>query len=136
MIRTKVAPLALALLAAGVSLVSADANAKGCNGYVNQWEWGCAPWDNNNGPQYPHYKKPAAAKPAPARVAAPPAPTSTLVNRSAAPIIGTNSAGVIAAGAGNAVSRNGAGTIAAGGGNIASHNGAGTIAAGGGNFHK
>ncbi|UZK66674.1 hypothetical protein [Sphingomonas sp. M1-B02] len=29
----------------------------GCNGVVNIFLWGCAPWDNNNGPQYPYYRK-------------------------------------------------------------------------------
>lgn len=34
------------------------AGAKGCNGVVNQLVWGCAAWDNNNGPQYPNYRAP------------------------------------------------------------------------------
>lgn len=37
--------------------VSAPANAAGCNGVVNPFVWGCAPWDNNNGPNYPYFKK-------------------------------------------------------------------------------
>jgi len=61
----------LAIAAAGGVLLSlGQAEAAGCNGHVNVAEWGCAPWDNNNGPQFPHYVAPA--KPAPAHVA--PAP--------------------------------------------------------------
>jgi len=40
------------------------AHARGCNGVVNQFEWGCAYWDNNNGPQFPHYVAPRPAPPA------------------------------------------------------------------------
>lgn len=41
----------LALLGAG------KAGAAGCNGVVNVFVWGCAPWDNNNGQQFPYYRK-------------------------------------------------------------------------------
>ena len=38
--------------------VTTPANAgTGCNGVVNVFVWGCAPWDNNNGSQYPYYQK-------------------------------------------------------------------------------
>lgn len=91
-----------ALAAAGA------ANARGCNGYVNQWEWGCAPWDNNNGPQYPHYHGPAAH------------PASRIdISRSATPRYNANLRPDLA-------NRNGAGLITAGGGNV--------ITGGGGNF--
>ena len=55
-----------AVIAAGAIYIgSNEANAKGCNGVVDQLKWGCAAWDNNNGPQYPHYKAPQnAAQPA------------------------------------------------------------------------
>ena len=115
-------------MAAALAFAVSPAQAAGCNGHVNVAEWGCAPWDNNNGPQFPHYVKPHAqpAKPpqvqrpvvsAPPHVAAPP-PALLAPNRGN---------GVIAAGGGNAVNhnQNGNGVIAAGGGN--------TIAAGGGN---
>jgi hypothetical protein len=36
-----------------------SASAKGCNGHVEPLRWGCAAWDNNNGPNYPYYKAPA-----------------------------------------------------------------------------
>lgn len=53
--------IAMALLAAGASIMSASsASAAGCNGVVNPVVWGCAPWDNNNGPGFPNYKAPAA----------------------------------------------------------------------------
>ena len=45
---------------ASVALMTAatPANAgTGCNGVVNPLVWGCAPWDNNNGPNFPYYKK-------------------------------------------------------------------------------
>ena len=29
----------------------------GCNGVINIFVWGCAPWDNNNGAQHPYYNK-------------------------------------------------------------------------------
>ena len=52
-------PMAIALAAASLALVvgATPAAAGGCNGVVNPFVWGCAPWDNNNGPNYPYYKK-------------------------------------------------------------------------------
>ncbi len=50
----------ICLASASVALLSvaAPANAgTGCNGVINPLVWGCAPWDNNNGPNYPYYKK-------------------------------------------------------------------------------
>lgn len=35
----------------------------GCNGVVNPFVWGCAPWDNNNGPKYPYYNKTQVTRP-------------------------------------------------------------------------
>ena len=51
---------ASAVLVTGV-LTTGTAGAAGCNGVVNQFVWGCAAWDNNNGPQYPNYKPPKQA---------------------------------------------------------------------------
>lgn len=86
--------------AAILSLAAAlPAAAKGCNGVVNVAVWGCAPWDNNNGPQFPNYR------PARAPVAPPPA-------------IIRPQAGVIAAGGGNVIAAGGGNVIAAGGGNV------------------
>jgi hypothetical protein len=53
--------IGLSLLAAATTFSSA-ALANGCNGVVSQLEWGCAAWDNNNGPQFPHYNKTGAAQ--------------------------------------------------------------------------
>lgn len=54
--------LAVLGLVAGASVLAAGpASARGCNGVVSQGEWGCAYWDNNNGPQFPHYRAPQAA---------------------------------------------------------------------------
>ena len=48
------------LAAASAALVAgaAPAMAAGCNGVVNPLVWGCAPWDNNNGPQFAYYVNP------------------------------------------------------------------------------
>jgi hypothetical protein len=43
----------------GFAAASAPASAgTGCNGVVNQLVWGCAFWDNNNGPNFPYYRNP------------------------------------------------------------------------------
>lgn len=51
----------LPVLAAVVYFLPGSATpawSNGCNGVVDQLKWGCAIWDNNNGPQYPHYQPP------------------------------------------------------------------------------
>jgi hypothetical protein len=129
----------LGTAAMALVLAVSPAQAAGCNGHVNAMEWGCAPWDNNNGPQFPHYTKPAPRK------AATPAP-STLATGHARPVVNNNARvappaqhtapiatnrnghGVIAAGGGN--------TIAAGGGNVVGPGGASLLSTNGGNFHK
>jgi hypothetical protein len=115
MTRKKVARLGFAAaagLVAGVSFLTAnEASAKGCNGVVSPMEWGCAAWDNNNGPEFPHYKKKAsAAKPATAPAQPVVAPPKQVV----APNAG---AGIISGGAGNAVPKNSSGIISGGAGN-------------------
>jgi hypothetical protein len=126
MIHRKLAPVALAILgvAAGVTFFSSDASAKGCNGVVNQLEWGCAAWDNNNGPQYPHYKKPeaqpAAKSPSVPPPAAAAASAAAVQQRNGAPIISTNGGGIVAQGGGNAVNKSG--IVAQGGGNATQKN--------------
>ena len=119
-------------LAAGLSFVATEAAARGCNGVVNQLEWGCAAWDNNNGPQYPHYKGNApAAKPAAAAAAATPKPV--LVPNAGAGIVAQGGGNIVAQGGGNL--KNGNGIVAQGGGNL--KNGNGIVAQGGGNMtHK
>ncbi|MES2986478.1 MAG: hypothetical protein V4808_01095 [Pseudomonadota bacterium] len=52
--------LRLAAIAAAFFAAAAATPASagtGCNGVVNVFVWGCAPWDNNNGSQYPYYRK-------------------------------------------------------------------------------
>ena len=63
MARRKTTIATYVLLATGAWLMSAgEAGAAGCNGVVDQFKWGCAAWDNNNGPQFPHYKAPKKKK--------------------------------------------------------------------------
>lgn len=130
MVHRKKSALGLALLTitAGAALLSAGpASAKGCNGHVNQLEWGCAPWDNNNGPQYPHYKKPEAQ---PAKQAAPTVPPPSVASQikpgSGAPVINGTGSGIVGTNGGN--------IVAQGGGNVA--NKSGIVAQGGGNLKK
>jgi len=105
-------------LAAGLCVMAAqEAGAKGCNGVVSQGEWGCAAWDNNNGPQFPHYKKPGAAQPAavvaPSALAKP--PQAVLAPNK---VVNSGGAGIVAAGGGNIVSAGGGNIVSAGGGNM------------------
>ena len=93
---------ALALLGVAAFLstvVSTDAAAAGCNGVVDQFKWGCAAWDNNNGPQFPHYKPPKKAQ-APARVQAPARPSAPVAGHAVAPnqgnrLIGNDGASLV-----------------------------------------
>jgi hypothetical protein len=111
--------LMLSLSAGLCVLATQEAGAKGCNGVVSQGEWGCAAWDNNNGPQYPHYKKPGAAQPA--AVVAPSA-----LAKQPQPVLAPN----------KGVSPNGAGLVASGGGNLVSSGGGNLVSSGGGNMKK
>jgi hypothetical protein len=86
----------MALLTLGAAT---PALANGCNGYVNQFEWGCAAWDNNNGPQYPHYHG-SARQPMNIRRGA----TAQYRSNAGMNVRGNlNAAGVIPAGAGNVI---------------------------------
>jgi hypothetical protein len=112
----------LTIFAAGMGLLalsSPQAEAKGCNGYVNQLQWGCAAWDNNNGPQFPHYQAPTAApaaRIAPAALAHPVPPTAQLLKPGSV----TSPAGgkIVAQGGGNIVAQGGGNIVAQGGGNF------------------
>lgn len=53
---SKVRATLAAMTAVGTVLASTPVLAAGCNGVVDVFRWGCAPWDNNNGPRYPYYK--------------------------------------------------------------------------------
>lgn len=110
--------LALVAFAAAVSFAD-GAMANGCNGHVDQLRWGCAAWDNNNGPQFPYYKAPARPAPTssvPAPVAAAGSARPAIGTTSGNGIISTNSGGIVASGAGN--------IVASGAGNIISNDGA------------
>lgn len=110
--------LALVSFATLVCVGGSPANAAGCNGVVSPSEWGCAPWDNNNGPKFPHYKAPNTNKaPAPATppaVAAQPQRPQVQQN-GANQFISTNGGGIVAQGGGNV--QGGNGIVAQGGGN-------------------
>ena len=110
------------LLITGV-FTAGTVSAAGCNGVVDQLKWGCAAWDNNNGPQYPHYKKPQAQRPAPAPQVPRPvvqAPRPTIAPNSGGRVMSNDGAGIVAAGGGNAVNKSG--IVAAGGGNAVNKN--------------
>jgi hypothetical protein len=124
----------LGTAAMALVLAVSPAQAAGCNGHVNAMEWGCAPWDNNNGPQFPHYTKraaPAHKTATPARVATPPAhayapPATSIQPRSGNGLIGHDGGSLIGHDGGSLISPgNRNGVISQGGGN--------TIATGGGN---
>lgn len=111
----------LALLA-GVALLSGvagSAAARGCNGVVDQLRWGCAYWDNNNGPKYPYYNARQT------HVAGLNVPEGTRLKVSGNNLIDASSGRIVASGAGNVIAAGGGNVIAVGGGNV--------IAAGGGN---
>jgi hypothetical protein len=56
--------IALIVITSTVAIgTSSPAAAGGCNGVVNIFTWGCAPWDNNNGRNFPYYRKKAASIP-------------------------------------------------------------------------
>lgn len=107
--------LAAHVLVVASALVGTAANAKGCNGVVDQLKWGCAAWDNNNGPQFPNYKAPNKVQPAVA-VATKPA---VAPNIPAAGLVPKAGAKIVASGGGNIVASGGGNIVASGGGNLA-----------------
>lgn len=110
--------LALAAAIAASTLATPAMAGTGCNGVVNVFQWGCAPWDNNNGPNYPYYKKVARPVPAGAtRVQIKGDTALATVNGQQMPIIGGTSA-LVAAGGGNLVASGGGNLVASGGGNL------------------
>lgn len=77
------------------------AAAAGCNGVVNPLVWGCAAWDNNNGPQYPNYRAPARSNAAPQITRG---NASGIISNNATQGITTQrGAGIVSGGAGNIV---------------------------------
>lgn len=113
--------LALAGLAtaAAIGFASPAHAGTGCNGVVNILVWGCAPWDNNNGPQYPYYKKKQVTIQAPrgSRITIKDGHAVVNVNGRDYPVV-NGASGVIAAGGGNVVSAGGGNVISAGGLNL------------------
>ena len=113
MIKRNIAKVGVAVLGLAVGTCfltgSNEASARGCNGVVDQFKWGCAAWDNNNGPQYPHYKKPAKTT-APAKVRAPatPAQRPTIQHNQGNGIISRDGAGIIGNDAGSLIGPDGA----------------------------
>lgn len=108
-----------AILVSSLS-VSAPAYAgTGCNGVVNIFVWGCAPWDNNNGAKYPYFKKREVAMRVPtgSKITIKDGYAFVTVNGRNYPVInGAN--GVVAAGGGNVVAAGGGNVVAAGGMNL------------------
>lgn len=114
--------IALGLVAATVLASAGSASAgTGCNGVINQFIWGCAFWDNNNGPQYPFYKKKVVHVPATASV-----PAGTLLKVRGNDLVDARSGRVIAAGAGNVIAAGAGNVIASGAGNVIA-SGAGNV---------
>jgi hypothetical protein len=101
------------LIALAFALTPSPASAAGCNGYVNQAVWGCAIWDNNNGPQFPHYVPP---RPAPRAVVAPARPV--LAPRPTTPVVRSNGNGLVATGGGNLITNDGATLVGPSGGTM------------------
>jgi hypothetical protein len=108
LIQTRSGRLGFAVLAltVGVSVLATnEASAKGCNGVVSPTEWGCAAWDNNNGPKFPHYKKPASSsKPAAAAQPAVAPPKQVVSPNGGAGLVSGGAGNIISGGAGNLVS--------------------------------
>lgn len=96
---------ALGSLAVAAAFVATPAAAgTGCNGVVNVFVWGCAPWDNNNGPQFPYYRKKAVTLPVQGtQIVTKDGVRMALRNGTYYPLIGQDGAGII--------SRDGAGVI-------------------------
>ena len=109
----------LLIAAAGTSIGTPADAGTGCNGVVAWWVWGCAPWDNNNGSQFPFYKKQAVAVPAgkTIRVDIKGNDALAVIDGKQMPIIGGKAA-LVASGGGNLVASGGGNLVASGGGNL------------------
>ncbi len=104
----------LSTLAAAAAVPMAPAIAGGCNGVVDIFKWGCAPWDNNNGAKFPYFKKTTVAKKVPAGTPYQNKDGNLMVKVDGQWMPVANSAGVVAAGGLNQPN----GVIAAGGLNL------------------
>ncbi|TFI56463.1 hypothetical protein E2493_20070 [Sphingomonas parva] len=86
---------------------------------VNILVWGCAPWDNNNGPNFPYYKKKQVALQIPrgSKITIKDGFATVNVNGRDYPVV-NGASGVVSAGGGNVVAAGGGNVIAAGGMNL------------------
>jgi hypothetical protein len=85
-----------ALTLGAVGIGSPAAAGTGCNGVVNIFVWGCAPWDNNNGAKFPYYRKKAITIPKQGtQIVTKDGVTMALRNGTYYPLIGQDGAGVI-----------------------------------------
>jgi hypothetical protein len=101
----------LVLSAASLALVgiASPASAAGCNGVVNIFVWGCAPWDNNNGKNHPYFRKKAITIPAAGtRIVTEKGVPMALRNGTYYPLIGQDGAGIISSDGAGIVSSDGA----------------------------
>lgn len=105
--------------AATAALLPTPASAgTGCNGVINIFVWGCAPWDNNSGPRFPYHRKQQVDMrvPAGSKIVTKDGAAMVEVGGKQYPVVG--GAGVISAGGANVVSAGGANVVAAGGMNL------------------
>ena len=107
----------LAVAAGGVTATPALAG-NGCNGVVNIFVWGCAPWDNNNGSRFPYYRKQVVDRNLPkgTEIKIDNGAAFAKVNGQWKPIDG--GAAAISRAGGSVIAPGGANVIAAGGGNV------------------
>jgi hypothetical protein len=110
---------AIASLAAMGGLASPASAGTGCNGVVNILVWGCAPWDNNNGPRYPYYKKQKVTLKVPqgSKITIKDGHAVVTIGGRDYPVVNGVS-GVVSAGGGNVVAAGGGNVVAAGGMNL------------------
>lgn len=113
--------LTAAIIAATAALTAAGpaSAGTGCNGVVNILVWGCAPWDNNNGAQFPYFKKQTIVRNAPKGSQVQIKDGAAMVNIGGQwfPVAG-GTAGIVAAGGGNIVAAGGGNIVNAGGLNL------------------
>lgn len=108
-----------AVLVSAIGVAAPAYAGTGCNGVVNIFVWGCAPWDNNNGANHPYYKKRDVEMRVPtgSKITLKDSYAFVTVNGRNYPVIGGTS-GVVAAGGGNVVAAGGGNVVAAGGMNL------------------
>ena len=92
-------------LAAAALAITASTSAiagTGCNQVVNIFVWGCAPWDNNNGPKFPYFRKAVIEIPKKdAQLVSKSGSNAVLYKGTYYPLISNDGGGIVAAGGGN-----------------------------------